>query len=242
VQIKPADNAAQAQPENRSRGAERGSIRTAVFDLDGTLLAGDSTVAWLRMILLASWPRLVVALVTAPLWAVLVLIPASRKIGASILLWIATFGRDQDAVVRSIHTFVSHFEKGDGPIRWREEGLATLRRHLARNDRVVVVTAAPQWLAAPLLASRTDVPVLGSILTRRWNSWVVERHCFGEAKCRALQRLGYGSTWDFVYTDSMDDEPLLAAAEHGFIVNARSALIAKLKTDLQSRVSPIHWT
>jgi phosphatidylglycerophosphatase C len=139
--------------------------------------------------------------------------------------------------------FVRTFEKGDCPIRWRKEGLATMHRHLANNDRVIVVTAAPQWLAAGLLASWTEVRVLGSTLTRRWNGWIVENHCFGQEKCRALQDCGYGSTWDFVYTDSIDDAPLLAAAtQRAFIVNARSALVAKLNTDMQSRISPIRWT
>jgi phosphoserine phosphatase len=106
-----------------------------------------------------------------------------------------------------------------------------------------VVTAAPEWLAARLLASWTDVRVLGSTLTRRWGGWVVDEHCFGEEKCRALQANGYGSAWDVVYTDSNADAPLLArATECGFIVNPRRGLVAKLKARTQSRISPLRWT
>ena len=70
--------------------------RLAVFDLDGTLLAGDSTLAWVRALLLSSWLRCIAAAIALPAWLFLIWIPSTRKVGASILLWIATVGYDQD--------------------------------------------------------------------------------------------------------------------------------------------------
>jgi phosphatidylglycerophosphatase C len=174
---------------------------------------------------------------------ILIWIRSSRKAGASFLLWIATFGYDQDAITHSMQTFVKRFENGDFAVRWRSDGLATMQRHLAGADRVIVVTAAPEWLAAPLLASWTGVRVLGSTLARRWGGWVIDKHCFGAAKCRALEQNGYGSEWHFAYTDSCDDAPLLAAAtECGFIVNPRRGVVAKLRTRIRSRIEPLRWT
>jgi phosphatidylglycerophosphatase C len=217
--------------------------RLVVFDLDGTLLAGDSTVAWVRALLFPSWLRCIAAAIALPVWLLLIWIPSTRKVGASILLWIATVGYDQDAITRSIQDFAKGFEQGACAIRWRSDGLATMNSHLATKDRVVVVTAAPEWLAARLLASWTEVRVLGSTLARRWGGWVLEDHCFGKAKCHALQQYGYGSAWDVVYTDSYADAPLLAGAtECGFIVNPRRGLVAKLKARTQSRISPLRWT
>jgi phosphatidylglycerophosphatase C len=46
---------------------ERNLFESAVFDLDGTLLHGDSTGFWLRDMLGASWSRFVFALLLAPL-------------------------------------------------------------------------------------------------------------------------------------------------------------------------------
>ncbi|HTB67265.1 MAG TPA: haloacid dehalogenase-like hydrolase [Steroidobacteraceae bacterium] len=219
-----------------------GSTRIAVFDLDGTLLAGDSTAAWLRALLCASWPRCIAAAIALPAWLLLIWIPSSRKVGASLLLWIATVGYDQDAITHSIQAFAKRFEQGDCALRWRRAGLAAMKSHLATDDRVVVITAAPEWLAAQLLASWTEVRVLGSTLARCWGGWVVEKHCFGQEKCRALQRNGYGSAWDVVYTDSYADAPLLAAAtECGFIVNPRRGLLAKLQARIP-RISPLRWT
>jgi phosphatidylglycerophosphatase C len=239
----PTAQSAPRDRESQSRAAAIGAPRIAVFDLDGTLLAGDSTAAWLRTLLFSTWLRRIAAAIALPVCLFLVWIPSSRKVGASILLWIATAGRDPEAITDSIQAFAKRVEQGAGAVRWRGDGLATLQGHLAAGDRVIVVTAAPAWLAAPLLASWPQVRVIGSTLARRWRGWVIEDHCFGKQKCRALQQKGYGSEWDFVYTDSYDDAPLLAAATEGaFIVNPRRGLVAKLRTRVQSRISPLRWT
>jgi phosphatidylglycerophosphatase C len=224
-------------------GAARGSSRIAVFDLDGTLLVGDSTVAWLRMLLLSSWLRGAAAIITLPFCLFLIWFPASRRIGASVLLWIATLGYDRNAVANSIHSFVKRFEQGRIGLRWRNDGLQAMDRHLADGDSVLVVTAAPVWLAERLLASRPHVRVLGSTLARRWGGWFLDYHCHGEGKCRTLEQSGYGTAWDYAYTDSYDDAPLLAAAvERGFIVNARPRVVARLQARGQERISQLRWT
>lgn len=229
--------------EDQGRRSEPDSTPIAVFDLDGTLLAGDSTVAWVRMLLLSSWVRCIAAVIALPACLPLLWFPASRRIGASILLWIATLGFDQNAIVQSIEAFAKRFEKGECALRWRNDGLAAIDRHLAAGDRVLVITAAPVWLAQRLLGFRTDIPVLGSTLARRWGGWIVEDHCHGQNKCRTLEQNGYGTAWDYAYTDSYDDAPLLAAAgKHGFIVNARPGVVARLTARGQSRISQLRWT
>lgn len=239
----PTKELAASGQESQSGTAEIGLPQIAVFDLDGTLLAGDSTAAWLRTLLFSSWLRCIAAVITLPICLLLIWIRSSRRVGASILLWIATAGLDQNAITDSMQAFAKCVERGDGAVRWRGDGVATMHRHLAAGERVIVVTAAPEWLAARLFSSGTDVRVIGSTLARRWSGWVIEHHCFGKEKCRALELKGYGSEWDFVYTDSYDDAPLLAAAtECGFIVNPRRGLVAKLKARAQPRISPLRWT
>ncbi len=219
------------------------STQLAVFDLDGTLLAGDSTAAWLRMLICSSWLRCSVTAITLPICLVLVWFSASRRIGASVLLWIATVGYDQEALLKSIEAFVKRFERGERSIRWRNDGVKALDRHLAAGDRVLVVTAAPAWLAERLLATRTDVRVLGSALASCCGGCLIGHHCYGKEKCRKLEQNGYGTTWDYAYTDSYDDAPLLAAAgKHGFVVNARPGVVAKLAARGQSRISQLRWS
>jgi phosphatidylglycerophosphatase C len=220
-----------------------GSTQIAVFDLDGTLLASDSTAAWIRMLICSSWLRASAAAITLPISLLLVWFPASRRIGGSVLLWIATVGYDQEALLKSIEAFVKRVERGERSVRWRNDGLEAMDRHLAAGDRVLVVTAAPLWLAQRLLASRTDVRVLGSALARRWGGWLIGHHCYGGEKCRTLEQNGYGTGWDYAYTDSCDDAPLLAAAgKHGFIVNARPGVVAKLTARGSSRISQLRWS
>jgi phosphatidylglycerophosphatase C len=213
----------------------------AVFDLDGTLLAGDSTVAWLRTLLLSSGPRFLAAAIALPLWLPLIYFPSSRRIGASILLWIATFGYDTEALAGSIESFARNFEAGRTSLRWRKDGLHAMQRHMAAGDRVVVVTAAPALLAGRLFVPWGRIAVLGSSLARWQGGWVAARHCRGRQKCRALEESGYGAVWKYAYTDSHDDAPLLAGAEHAFIVNARPAVVSRLKAFGLSRIAQLRW-
>lgn len=213
----------------------------AVFDLDGTLLVGDSTAAWLRTLLLSSGLRFLVAAMTLPACLPLIYFPSSRRIGASILLWIATFGYDQEALADGIESFAASFEAGRTSLRWRKDGLHEMQRHMAAGERVVVVTAAPVLLAERLFAPYGGIAVLGSTLGRWLGGWVVARHCHGREKCRALEDSGYGAVWKYTYTDSHDDAPLLARAEHAFIVNARPAAISRLEDFGLSRIVRLRW-
>ena len=218
------------------------SSQIAVFDLDGTLLAGDSTAAWLRTLLLSSGPRFLAAAISLPACLPLLYFPSCRRIGASILLWIATFGYDAKALADSIESFARSFEAGRTSLRWRADGLHEMQQHMAAGDRVVVVTAAPALLAQRLFARWSGIPVLGSTLGRWQGGWVAARHCFGREKCRALEDNGYGAAWKYAYTDSQDDAPLLAGAEHAFIVNARPAVISRLETFGLSHIVQLRWT
>jgi phosphatidylglycerophosphatase C len=217
------------------------SSQIAVFDLDGTLLAGDSTVAWLRTLLLSSGLRFLAAAIALPACLLLIHFPSSRTIGASILLWIATFGYDEEAVANSIESFARNFEAGRTSLRWRKDGLDAMQRHMAAGDRVVVVTAAPEVLARRLFAPCSGIAVLGSSLGPWQGGWVAARHCRGREKCRALEDSGYGAAWKYVYTDSHDDAPLLAGAEHAFIVNPRPAVISRLEALGLSRIAQLRW-
>jgi phosphatidylglycerophosphatase C len=243
LSLPPPGHAAKIAPMPATPSATPGSNQIAVFDLDGTLLAGDSTIAWLRMLLLSSWVRCIAAALIAPACLLLLWFPASRRIGASILLWIATWGYDQNAIALSIEAFAKRFESGEPALRWRNDGLAAMDRHRAAGDLVLVVTAAPVWLAQRLLAIRTGIPVLGSTLVRRWGGWILEHHCHGQKKCGMLEQSGYGTAWDYAYTDSYDDAPLLIAArKRGFIVNGRRGVVDRLAARGQSRISTLRWT
>src|SRR5580693_5587295 len=64
--------------------------RVAVFDLDGTLLRGDTTVEFIRGLILHSRARTAAALLTVPLLGPLFFMPFARRYAITMLLWIAT--------------------------------------------------------------------------------------------------------------------------------------------------------
>lgn len=82
----------------------------AVFDLDGTLLDGDSTALWLWGRARRSVPRLLATLIVAPVAIPMVIAPRTRRAGASILLWIATAGLDERALRASCIDFAARFQ------------------------------------------------------------------------------------------------------------------------------------
>lgn len=201
----------------------------AVFDLDGTLLDGDSTGLWLWERLRRSPLRALLTLAVAPLAAPLVAIPRTRRAGASILLWIATFGLCEKGLSASLDQFGDAFRRGDSPLAWRVGGLTALNDHLARGDRVVVVTAAPTLLAKALVRSLGHpIDVLGTSLKPCAGGWIADIHCRNQRKCQALVEAGHGARWTYAYTDSLDDLPLLRGAERPVIVKGGKAAERRL--------------
>jgi len=201
----------------------------AVFDLDGTLLNGDSTALWLWGRFRRSGPRLVAAILVAPVAVPMVLIPCFRCMGASILLWIATVGLSERALRDSFADFAAQFQAGALPLDWRREGLAALDAHLGGGIGVVIVTAAPALLAQALVTPlHRPIVVLGTSLKPKAGGWVADVHCRNQRKCQALAEAGHGARWAYAYTDSLDDLPLLRGADHPVIVKGGMAAQKRL--------------
>lgn len=201
----------------------------AVFDLDGTLLDGDSTALWLWDRVKRSPLRALAILAVAPVAGPMVAMPRTRRAGASILLWIATAGLCERALGESCERFGDAFRAGATALSWRAGGLAALGEHLESGDRIVVVTAAPAVLARALIGQLGHpIEVLGTSLKRRGGGWVADVHCRNQRKCQALAEAGHGVRWTYAYTDSLDDLPLLRGAERPVIVKGGKAAERRL--------------
>lgn len=201
----------------------------AVFDLDGTLLDGDSTALWLWDRVRRSPLRALAVLLLVPLAGPMVALPRTRRAGASILLWVATAGLCERALRDSCVRFGEAFRGGRTALAWRVGGLAALHEHLDHGDRVVVVTAAPALLAQALIGPLGHpIEVLGTSLKRRAGGWIADVHCRNQRKCQALAEAGHGARWTYAYTDSLDDLPLLRGAERPVIVKGGKAAERRL--------------
>ena len=214
----------------------------AVFDLDGTLLNGDSTGAWLSLQLRGSPWRLAAGLAVLPPALLLIRFPRLRRYGASLLLWIATAGVNEAGLQSKMNAFATRFHADRLGLRWYSDGIRALEKHLAAGDRVVVVTAAPQWLAERLLKPwLPSLQVIGSSLRRDSGGWVAQRHCRGAEKCRMLAEKGFGYRWTYAYSDSDDDAPLLVAAEQAFLINATERTICRANAAGVNRPTLLQW-
>jgi len=191
----------------------------AVFDMDGTLLNGDSTALWLWERVKRSPLRLLATILVAPVAGPMVAWPASRRMGASILLWIATLGLSERRLQASCDDFAKAFSEQRFGLSWKRQALHVLDNHVRSGDRVVVVTAAPTRLAQALLRTLDrPIEVLGTSLKPGLGGWVANIHCRNQRKCQALTDAGHGARWAYAYTDSLDDLPLLRAADAPVIV------------------------
>ncbi len=201
----------------------------AVFDMDGTLLDGDSTATWMWERAKQSPLRMMAALAVLPLALPMVALPSTRRAGASVLLWIATAGLSERQLAASCERFAQAFRSGRNSLTWKAQALSALEDHARSGDRIVVVTAAPTCLAKALLDT-LDRPVelLGTSLKPVLGGWVADIHCRHQRKCQALAEAGHGARWAYAYTDSLDDLPILRAADKPVIVKGGRAAERRL--------------
>jgi len=190
----------------------------AVFDFDGTLLAGDSFfrfVTWRR-------DRLRVLkdlFVTAPLLPLYLL----RLVGNERHK-MALFSRAFSGMrIEEFEALGKAFAAEQLPAMLRQEALQCMLAHKARGHRIAIVSASLETWIRPwsethevdmLLASKPEV--YEGRLTGRLEG----TNCFGVEKTRRLfcalpqKREAYEI---YAYGDSRGDRDLLAAADHPFL-------------------------
>ena len=94
-----------------------------VFDLYGTLLSADSTKTWLTQQLKSNIFRFCIALCILPIAMFLMQIKRFKGIGASLFLWVATLGKNEQQLKAQFLYFAHHLKD----IHWFEDGLTTLK-------------------------------------------------------------------------------------------------------------------
>ena len=107
-----------------------------VFDLDGTLLSGDSTKAWLTDKLKSNIFRFIAALIVTPIALPLMKFKKYKSKGASLYLWIATYGLNEEKLEYSFKNFSKNIKNNSfNSLYWFEQGINEVKDHLA-NRRV----------------------------------------------------------------------------------------------------------
>lgn len=214
-----------------------------VFDLDGTLVAGDSFGAFLRHLITGRRLRLAVALMSAPLWLPALLAARTRLAAERYLIWLAAAGMDEDTFAAAARDFAERYA-GVEVGRVAAPGLARVRQHLAAGDRVIVATgcAAPLAREVCVVIGLDDVEVIASLLERR--QWGPPRRVVparGAAKVDALVSAGVVLPVEHAYSDSFTDLPLLQAARGAHVVDPAARDQTRLQRALGTDVEVLRW-
>ena len=183
-----------------------------VFDLDGTLLSGDSTKAWLTDKLKSNLLRFIAALIVTPVALPLMKFKKYKSRGASLYLWIATYGVNEEELEYSFKKFSNNIKDiTSDSLYWFEQGITEVKDHLAHGRIVFIATAVPEKLANVLLESiNLDVQIIGTPLQKKLGGWISGIHCRSEEKLRRLNKLDIKQPWLVIYSDDIEDDlPIL---------------------------------
>ncbi len=204
----------------------------AVFDLDGTLLRGDTTVEFLRGLILRSPPRAAAALLSAPVLGPFCFVPFARRYAITVLLWIATAGLPPARIETLVEEFAAaHAAEGNRiPV-----ALDRLHAHLGAGDRVVIATGCADWLATAACRELglDTVEIVAARLQHgrgfvrpfpgcgMWNALpaATGTFSFGAEKVRRLIAAGITIPVACAYTDGVSDLPLLLAATERYVID-----------------------
>ena len=199
-------------------GAAAAGRPVVAFDLDGTLVRGDSFAGFTRMLIFRNRWRAALAFLASPLFGLLFLLPPTRVLGIVGYLWIATVGLSPAEFERLAREFAASHATPDRHIT---AALDRLRAHQEAGDQVVVVTACAEPLASAVCAELglTGVPVISARLRPGLGAMIPRQGCMGAGKLRRLGEAGFATQLAHAYTDSRSDVPLLRAAANRYVVS-----------------------
>ncbi len=205
-------------------------MRLALFDLDNTLLGGDSDHAWGDW--LCERGILDGATYKARNDAFYQDYLAGRlNITDYLNFTLAIFGRTEMAQLDAWHReFMAECIE---PIIL-PKALALLDKHRAAGDKLVIITATNRFVTAPI-AARLGVDTLLAteceMVDGRYTGRTTDVPCFKEGKVirlnRWMQENGYTLDGATFYSDSMNDLPLLEQVAHPVAVDPDPNLLAE---------------
>jgi phosphatidylglycerophosphatase C len=224
----------------------------AVFDLDGTLLRGDTTAEFIRGLILRSPPRVAVAAASAPVLGPLFFVPFARRYAITALFWIATVGLAPGRFEALMEEFVvEHTAEGSRIL----VALDRLQAHLDAGHRVVIATGCADWLATAVCHALglDTVEVMAARLQQgrrfvrpsrgcgMWNALPAATGTFsyGVEKVRRLASAGISIPVAYAYTDSANDLPLLLAATERYVVDPAPRLLRRIRAQAGPACAPL---
>jgi HAD superfamily hydrolase (TIGR01490 family) len=210
----------------KSFGARASSRVGAFFDMDKTLIAGNSGSIYMKK----RYQDGEIGLVELAGGAFAYL---RYKMGIFDMLK-STHAMTRDLNGRQESEFLAEgrllCEEAMVPLIY-PEAVAAVRSHQERGDLVCIVSGSMGFVVAPLAAHLgIDFSIFTQLETKDGclTGKIVEPLCFGEGKVHWIQQLvehqGIDLARSWFYTDSVTDRPLLDRVGHPVVVNPDSRL------------------
>lgn len=208
----------------------RGGRSAAFFDLDKTIIATSSSMAFSRPFYDGGLITRSHALRTAYAQFLFLVGGADERQTTRLRDSLSDLIKGWEvAKVRQIvqETVHEHID----PVVY-DEALALIRRHQQNGRDVVIVSASARDVVEPIAQLLGADAVVASELEvkKGFYTGAITFYAYGEAKADAVRALaeekGYDLSRSFAYSDSITDAPMLDAVGHGFVINPDRALRA----------------
>lgn len=223
-------------PGQRDDGARPERVVVA-FDLDGTLVRGDSFRSFMRTMLFRGPLRSLATLLASTVLWPMFLFPPTRELSVHGYLWIAA-GRVSPA---RFDELAAEFARSHAAAAGGNQIAATLERlraHIDAGEQVVIVTGSPDPVASAICSvlGLEGIPVVAARLTPTTAGRLRYEPCIGETKLVRLREAGYPPPFGHAYTDSHTDLPLLLASAQRYVVAPRSRALRRIRRRLPDSV------
>ncbi|WP_225755035.1 HAD family phosphatase [Actinotalea sp. Marseille-Q4924] len=205
-----------------------GSRSAAFFDLDKTIIATSSSVAFARPFHTGGLLSRRAALRAAFAHAAFHLGPADEVTTERLRRSLSTMVTGWD--VATVSAIVAETVRESIEPMVYAEALELIARHHAEGRDVVVVSASSTEIVEPVAAMLGADHVIASRLEVEGGRYTggFTSYAYGAAKAEGVRELadheGYDLAESFAYSDSVTDVPLLEAVGHAAVVNPDRAL------------------
>ncbi|PSJ45053.1 HAD family hydrolase [Zobellella taiwanensis] len=198
----------------------------AIFDLDETLIAGDSASLWLAF--LAREGRVSEALLAEERRLMADYYQGEMDMEAYMTLTLSPLqGRRPDELAPLVTRFIEH---EIAPLVY-PQARATLDWHRRQGHRCLIISATAEYLVAPIALSLGVEQAIGieaQLERGRYNGRARGVFSYRQGKVTRLtqwlERQGLSPAFSYGYSDSHNDLPLLEYVDEAAVVNAAAPL------------------
>lgn len=218
-------------------------VPVVIFDFDHTLYDGDCGREWIAWLIRRHPIRLVLALLASPLLGMMIVYLPTRRMGIAGYIWIATVGGSHSVPLQAHLERYLQGHRTHLQAKLLAQGIAVLQAHRRAGHRVIVATGSPTILVQAIVDQvmhLANMIVVGSELGDWAGGRCLARHCHAAEKVRMLNERGIVG-WQWAYSDSTADYPLLSAARHPTVVNPKVNQIAFWQQSLPKGTPIENW-